>query len=83
MKNHEVDFYYYYRRCIRIIYLDVCREGPRCGGGYCIPNYSVTRGYSCVCEGGVVKSEPCPFSKSKFFISFFYEIFIFIFRLSN
>lgn len=44
--------------------LDLCREAPRCGGGYCKPNYGATRGYSCVCEGGVVKAEPCAFSKS-------------------
>ncbi|CAF1017693.1 unnamed protein product [Adineta ricciae] len=43
---------------------DKCREAPRCGGGYCKPNYASARGYSCVCEGGIVKVEPCPFSKS-------------------
>jgi Notch-like protein len=41
---------------------DLCREAPRCGGGYCKPNYASARGYSCVCEGGVVKNEPCAFS---------------------
>ncbi|CAF4371546.1 unnamed protein product, partial [Rotaria sordida] len=40
----------------------VCREAPRCGGGYCKPNYQSTRGYICICEGGAVKNEPCPFS---------------------
>ncbi|CAF0800802.1 unnamed protein product [Rotaria sordida] len=41
---------------------DVCREAPRCGGGYCKPNYQSTRGYICICEGGAIKNEPCPFS---------------------
>jgi len=53
-------------------YLDVCRESPHCGGGYCKPNYNAIRGYSCVCQGGVIKTEPCPFSKSKFLYVFFY-----------
>ncbi|CAF2185083.1 unnamed protein product [Rotaria magnacalcarata] len=43
---------------------DVCREGARCGGGYCKPNYSSPRGYTCVCEGNVVKNEPCPFTRN-------------------
>ncbi|CAF1083657.1 unnamed protein product [Adineta steineri] len=43
---------------------DICRETPPCGGGYCVPNYASTRGYSCVCEANVVKNEPCPFSKT-------------------
>ncbi|UJR16139.1 hypothetical protein I4U23_003050 [Adineta vaga] len=43
---------------------DICRQTPPCGGGYCKPNYASVRGYSCVCEGGVVKTEPCPFSKT-------------------
>jgi len=41
---------------------DVCRENPRCGGGYCKPNYTTARGFVCVCENGVVKTDPCPFS---------------------
>ena len=48
-------------------FADVCREKPPCGGGYCKTNYASTRGYSCVCEGGIVKSEPCAFSQSKLF----------------
>ena len=44
--------------------LDLCREAPRCGGGYCKPNYGSPRGYSCVCEGGVAQGQPCAFSKS-------------------
>jgi len=43
---------------------DLCRERARCGGGYCKPNYAANRGYSCVCEGGAVKTEPCPFPKN-------------------
>jgi hypothetical protein len=49
------------------LYLDLCRESPRCGGGYCKPNYGLPRGYQCICEGGVVRNEPCPFSRSKIF----------------
>lgn len=43
---------------------DPCRETPRCGGGYCKPNYGAARGYTCICEGGVVRPDPCPFSKT-------------------
>lgn len=43
---------------------DPCRESPRCGGGYCKPNYASTRGYTCVCEGPVSQADPCPFPKN-------------------
>ncbi len=52
----------------KLFLIDPCREAPRCGGGYCKPNYATSRGYSCVCEGGVVKPDPCPFSQSKIFL---------------
>ncbi|CAF4059755.1 unnamed protein product, partial [Rotaria sp. Silwood2] len=41
---------------------DLCREAPRCGGGYCRPDYQAARGYVCVCAGGSVRNDPCPFS---------------------
>lgn len=40
---------------------DKCRQAPRCGGGYCKTDYSNPRGYHCVCEGNVVRTDPCPF----------------------
>jgi len=65
--------------------LDLCRVAPRCGGGYCKPNYASARGYSCVCEGGVIKPDPCPFSKSNFFsiLSSCHLIVRFLFSMSN
>ena len=63
---------------------DLCRESPRCGGGYCKPNYGTPRGYTCVCEGGVVKTDPCPFSNSIFILrDRFYFIPPSIYSLSN
>jgi len=43
---------------------DPCREAPRCGGGYCKTNHESNRGYLCICEGGIIKNEPCPFSRT-------------------